>query len=163
MNKFLPVFALAFVACDSSGAQPAASGSAAADASPTASSKPKADTTANADTPAPAAAAAPADPLDDSGKVVASCDTMKTEKMCREYFDLGMTEDVTKDLCTGGMGKWEKGKACPTDKRMAVCRADTMRSVYYDGYIDPSGEGLPGLEKQCAGIMLGKFAAVPKK
>jgi hypothetical protein len=163
MNKLLPLFTLALLACDSSASQPAASGSAKSDAAPSASAKANADAPAKADTATPTPAAAPADPLDDGGKVVASCDTIKTERMCREHYDLGMTEDVTKDLCTSGMGKWEKGKPCPTDKRMAVCRSETMRSVYYEGYEPTSGDGLPGLEKQCADVLLGKFASVPKK
>lgn len=74
-----------------------------------------------------------------------------------------MTEETTKELCTGGLGKWEPGKACPTDKRMSVCRSADMRSVYYDGYIVTTGDGQLGLQKRCTDVQLGKYAEVPKK
>jgi hypothetical protein len=89
---------------------------------------------------------------------------MKKNGVCTEYFDLGMTEETTKNLCDGmgGTGTWNKGKSCPTENRVAVCRTDTNRTVYLKNFPFAPGNTLVEVGKLCEATV-GKFAEVPKK
>ena len=100
------------------------------------SSKPSGTTAGAADTAkpaateaAPAVAAPPTDPLDDSGKVVASCDHTN---VCTEHYNLGFGAEQTQKAC-GPDGKWAKGSGCPKDGRVGVCRTNADRIIYYKG------------------------------
>ena len=102
--------------------------------------------------------AAPADPLDDSGKVAASCDRTKTEiKTCVEYYDLGLAEEVDKQSCESepNKGVWRKGQACPKEGRVDVCRTDVSRAFNYLPQ-RPEDDAL------CESVRLGKLAHYPK-
>jgi hypothetical protein len=161
MNKLLGLLCVLSCACNvedlaKAAASAAASSSAAGSASP------------GATPPAAAAAspnAPPADPLDDGGKPQASCDDSKKNGTCTEYFDLGMTEDTTKKLCDGdgATGKWEKGKTCPKEARVAICRTDTTRMVYFKSFPFAPGNTMVEVGKLCTEGLMGKFAELPKK
>lgn len=159
MKKLLPLITVTLLACDLSAPQPEAGAASSQPAGSTAKS-------ATATAAAPAAGnAPPADPLDDGGKPQASCDDVKKNGTCTEYFDLGMTEESTKNLCSGdgATGKWEKGKSCPGEARVAVCRTDTTRMAYYKSFPFAPGNTLVEVGKLCTEGLTGKFAELPKK
>jgi hypothetical protein len=162
MIKLVSAFCLFTCACNMEELA-AAAASAAASSEATTSSKPASSAAA------PAAAAGPnappADPLDDGGKPQASCDDVKKNGSCTEYYDLGMTEDAMKKLCDGdgATGKWEKGKTCPKESRVAVCRTDTTRMAYYKSFPWAPGNTTVEVGKLCTEGLMGKFVELPKK
>lgn len=140
-------------AATSGSAKPAGSGSAAAKTSGSAA-------TGDAK-PADGAAAAPADPLDDAGKVEASCESIKETGGCTEYYALGMAAETAQKSCEAA-GRWKKGEGCTKDGRMAVCVTGTDRFIYYKGTFAP-GNGVKEVGKMCTETLMGKFAEFPKK
>jgi len=161
MKTYFVAASLFLAACGSSGTATTDNSS-----KPATSGKPAASATADKGaTDSPAAAAPPADPLDDSGTPQASCDNVKADGACTEYFNLGMTEETTKKLCDGdgAKGKWEKGKGCTKDGRVAVCRTSTDRMIYYKSFPFAPGNTLVEVRKLCTDGLEGKFAELPKK
>lgn len=67
-----------------------------------------------------------------SSAKVASCNSIKTESLCREYGDKNISaagEDHIKKICEG-MGEF-KMEACPKDKRVGACATPEGTKVYY--------------------------------
>ncbi len=141
-------------AAASGSAKPATSGSAAAKTTASAA------TTGDAK-PADGAAAAPADPLDDAGKIEASCESIKETGGCTEHYALGMGAEVAQKSCEAA-GRWKKGEGCTKDGRVAACVTATDRFVYYKGTFAP-GNGVKEVSKLCTETLMGKFAEFPKK
>jgi hypothetical protein len=161
MIKLLSVLALLTCACNleelaASAASAAASSNAAGSGKPASSAAAPA---ATGDANAP-----PADPLDDGGKPQASCDDSKKGGQCFEYYNQGMMEESNKKRCEGdgATGKWEPGKSCPKESRVAVCRTETDRMVYYKSFPFAPGNTVAEVGKLCE-TMSGKFAELPKK
>ena len=117
--------------------------------------------TAAADKPSDGISAPPADPLTDGSDVIASCDQPKEDGACTEHYALGLGEDSAKQFCEGAMkGKWLKGQGCPKDGRLAVCRTDVDRMIYYKNAFDLQGP--KEMAKLCTDTLQGKWGEFPK-
>ena len=89
---------------------------------------------------------------------VASCNTRKSDSMCREYAEANIDaggEEFIRGLCTEGEFKME---ACPKDARVGVCKTQEGSKVFY------SDGGLPleasAAEKACKeGLPAGEWSA----
>jgi hypothetical protein len=117
--------------------------------------------TAAADKPSDGISAPPADPLQDGSDVIASCDEPADDGACTEHYALGLGEDSSKQFCEGAMkGKWLKGKNCPKDGRVAVCRTDVDRLIYYKNAFQLQGP--KEMAKLCTDTLQGKWGEFPK-
>jgi hypothetical protein len=117
---------------------------------------------AGADKPSdPGISAPPADPLQDGSDVIASCDQPKDDGACTEHYALGLGEDSSKQFCENAMkGTWLKGKNCPKDGRMFVCRTDVDRMIYYKNAFQLQGP--KEMAKLCTDTLSGKWGEFPK-
>jgi len=116
---------------------------------------------APADKPSDGISAPPADPLQDGIDVVASCNQPKEDGACTEHYALGLGEDSSKQFCEGAMkGTWMKGKNCPKDGRMFVCRTDVDRMIYYKNAFELQGP--KEMAKLCTDTLQGKWGEFPK-
>lgn len=105
--------------------------------------------------------APPADPLQDGSDVIASCDQPKDDGACTEHYALGLGEDSSKQFCENAMkGTWLKGKNCPKDGRIAVCRTDVDRLIYYKNAFQLQGQ--KEMAKLCTDTLSGKWGEFPK-
>lgn len=104
---------------------------------------------------------APTDPLDDSGKVEASCESIKETGGCTEHYGLGLGAETAQKSCEAA-GRWKKGEGCTKDGRLAACVTQTDRFVYYKEAFAP-GNGVKEVGKLCTETLNGKFAEFPKK
>ena len=105
--------------------------------------------------------APPADPLDDTGSMIASCDQPKDDGACTEHYALGLGEDASKQFCENAMkGTWLKGKGCPKEGRIAVCRTDVDRMIYYKNAFELQGP--KEMAKLCTETLSGKWGEFPK-
>ena len=105
--------------------------------------------------------APPADPLQDGADVIASCDQPKDDGACTEHYALGLGEDSSKQFCENAMkGTWLKGKNCPKDGRIAVCRTDVDRMIYYKNAFQLQGP--KEMAKLCTDTLQGKWGEFPK-
>jgi hypothetical protein len=106
--------------------------------------------------------AVPTDPLVDYPTVFASCDASKEAGECIEYAEVGFSEESTKGLCEAIKGKWNKGKNCPKEGKMAACNVaeGKNRHVYYKEYFELMK--LEDTKSLCSGALLGTWGEFPK-
>jgi hypothetical protein len=109
----------------------------------------------SADPPTP-----PKDPLTDGSTLQASCERIKEDGACTEYYNMGFSEDSTKKLCESMKGTWAKGKPCPKDGRVAVCRTDTERDIYWKNGFEISDQATQ--KKLCTDTIMGTWGEFPK-
>jgi hypothetical protein len=84
--------------------------------------------------------------------IEASC--VQDANACDDIYGDPIKLSISKSFCDGS-GKWNDGKACPTDGLVATCLAGGTAHRYYGSYLKKNGLTMSGLASLCKTSSIG--------
>lgn len=82
-------------------------------------------------------------------RIVASCSNK--DGACEDFLGGGFGVSMSKDICQSSEGKWNDGKACPSENIAASCLSKGKVTRYPVGFGKKGGTSLKDVEGFCSG------------